>query len=171
MLGASRESLSAVRESVDSRRAESGFDSVSGELFAVADLLSRENTLRVALADSWQPEQARIALAVDIFGSRVTPLALDVVREVVKRRWSTDGDMLTAFETVASQAAFTVAETDGSLGRVEEELFTFGSSISAASELPCEAHGFFDCSNVSPVGATSERLGVKRVTCSLCRGT
>ncbi len=135
MLGASRGSLVSARESVDSRRNEPGFDAVSGELFAVADLLSRENTLRVALADSGQPEQARIALANDIFASRVSPLPLDVVRDVVGRRWSTDGDMLTAFEAVASQAAFTVAEADGTLGRVEEELFTFGSSIDSSPEL------------------------------------
>lgn len=135
MLGSSRESLAAVRESLDSRRTEPGFDALSGDLFAVADLLSREKTLRVALADGGQPEAARVALVESLLASRVGPVALDTLRDVVRHRWSADSDMLTAVETLAAQAAFTVAEGDGTLGRVEEELFRFGRAIDGSADL------------------------------------
>ncbi|MEI6375227.1 MAG: F0F1 ATP synthase subunit delta, partial [Actinomycetes bacterium] len=78
MLGSSRESLASVRESLDARRREPGFDAVSADLFAVADLLGREKTLRVALADAGQPADGRAALAASVLGSRISPLALDV---------------------------------------------------------------------------------------------
>ena len=132
MLGSSRESLASVRESLDARRNEPGFDAVSNDLFAVADLLGREKTLRVALADAGQPADGRAALAASVLGSRISPLTLDVVSDTVRRRWSNASDLVSAIEIQATQAAFTVAEADGTLGNVEEELFRFGRAIDAS---------------------------------------
>ena len=47
MLGSSRESLAALRASLDARRGEPGFDAVSGDLLAVAGVLGREKSLRL----------------------------------------------------------------------------------------------------------------------------
>ena len=135
MFGSSRGSLVSVRESLDSRRAEPGFDGVSSDLYAVADLLSREKSLRLAFADAGQPEAGRVALVGDILGSRISPLAVEVVSDVVRQRWSTDADLLSAIEILGAQAAFTVAEADGTLGHVEEELFRFGRAIDASADL------------------------------------
>ena len=135
MLGASRGSLAGARESLDARRTEPGFDALTADLFAVADLLGREKTLRVALADSGQPEEGRVALAESLLGARVSTLALTVVIDSLRRRWSTGSDLVTALETLAAQAAFTVAEADGTLGSVEEELFRFGRAIDSSAEL------------------------------------
>ncbi len=135
MLGSSRESLASVRESLDARRNEPGFDAVSNDLFAVADLLGREKTLRVALADAGQPADGRAALAASVLGSRISPLTLDVVSDTVRRRWSNASDLVSAIEIQATQAAFTVAEADGTLGNVEEELFRFGRAIDSSADL------------------------------------
>jgi F-type H+-transporting ATPase subunit delta len=54
---------------------------------------------------------------------------------VTSRRWSSDVDMLTAIEMLADQAAFTVAEADGTLDATEEELFLFGRALDSSSAL------------------------------------
>ena len=53
----------------------------------------------------------------------------------VDRRWSSDLDLVLAIEQLADQAAFTVAESDGSLDATEEELFLFGRALDASAEL------------------------------------
>jgi F-type H+-transporting ATPase subunit delta len=135
MIGASRDSLSALRESLDARRAEPGFEAVSADLLAVADLLGREKSLRVQLADGGRPEGARGGLAEALLANRVAPLALAVVRDVVDSRWSNDADLVDALEQLGAQAAFTVAEADGELDRVEEELFRFNRAVDSSADL------------------------------------
>jgi F-type H+-transporting ATPase subunit delta len=135
MIGSSRESLRVCQEGLDARRQDPGFAQLSGELFAVADLLDREWQLRTTLADSGQPQQVRDALVGQILGARVSGLAVDVVRMVVDRRWAEDLDLVMAIEQLADQAAFTVAEADGSLDSTEEELFRFGRALDSSPEL------------------------------------
>ena len=50
-------------------------------------------------------------------------------------RWSRSGDLLEALESLARNAAFGVAEKDGSLDRVEDELFRFGRILDREPEL------------------------------------
>ena len=64
MLGSSRDSLAALRTSVDARSGEPGFGSVPADLLAVAGVLGREKSLRQALADAGQPVAVRAGLAV-----------------------------------------------------------------------------------------------------------
>lgn len=135
MLGSSRGSLARQSDALDARRSSEGFGSLAGELFAVADLLGREGALRSALADSGQSVEARKALVKDVFGSRVGGLAVDVVTDVVADRWSSEDDLVMAIEQLADQAAFTVAENDGTLDATEEELFRFGRAVDGAPEL------------------------------------
>lgn len=135
MLGRSREALARQSDALDARRQATGFDALAGELFAVADLLSREPRLRTALADSGQPEGARSAIAHSILSGRVSALAAEVVEAAVGDRWSSADDLVDGIEALGAQAAFTVAEGDGSLDSVEEELFRFGRAVDASPEL------------------------------------
>jgi F-type H+-transporting ATPase subunit delta len=135
MIGSSRESLRVCQEGLDARRQEPGFAQLSGELFAVADLLDREWQLRTTLADSGQPQQVRGPLVGEMLGGRVSELAVDVVRMVVDRRWAEDIDLVMAIEQLGNQAAFTVAESDGTLDATEEELFRFGRAVDASPQL------------------------------------
>ncbi len=135
MLGSSRESLRACQEGVDARRQEPGFATLAGELFAVADLLDREGQLRSTLADSGQPLAVREGLVRQVLAERVSGLATDVLVLVTAQRWSTDVDLVLALETLADQAAFTVAEGNGSLDSTEEELFLFGRALDSSPEL------------------------------------
>lgn len=135
MIGSSRESLSACREGLDGRRGEAGFATLSGDLFAVASVLGAESTLRSVLADSGQPHSVREALVRQVFGGKVSDLAIDILVMVVGRRWAEDLDLVLALEQLADQAAFAVADADGSLESTEEELFLFGRAVDASPQL------------------------------------
>ena len=135
MLGASRESLAACQEGLESRRHDAVFARLPEDLFAVASLLDAQPQLLAGLADSGQPLQFREGLVRDVLSSRVSELALDIVLVVVARRWSSESDLVLALELLADQAAFTVAQNDGTLDATEEELFRFGRALDASSEL------------------------------------
>ena len=135
MLGSSRESFSALRASVDARRSEPGFDSVSGDLLAVASVLGREKSLRQALADAGQPADARAGIATSLFDGQISAESSAVLTDVVRARWSNDADLVDGVEALGAQAAFVSAEAAGELDRVEDELFTFTRAVDESPEL------------------------------------
>jgi F-type H+-transporting ATPase subunit delta len=135
MLGSSRDSLAALRSSLDARSGEPGFDSVSADLLAVAGVLGTEKSLRQALADAGQPVAARAGIATSLFGAQIAPESMAVLVDVVSARWSNGTDLVDAVENLGEQAAFIVAERNGSLERVEGELFRYGRAVDASPEL------------------------------------
>lgn len=135
MLGSSRESLAACSSALDARRQAPGFDALAGQLYAVAAVLDENAQLRSTLADSGQLSSVRSALTRDVFGGKVSDLTLDVITDAVDRRWSEDIDLVIALETLAAQAAFTVAEADGTLDAAEDEIFRFGRAVDASAAL------------------------------------
>ena len=135
MLGSSRESLTALRTSLDARRTAEGFGTVSGDLLAVAGVLAGEKSLRQTLADSGQPAALRAGVVTTLFEGRIGAVSLDVLTDVVRARWSSDDDLVDAVEQLGAQAAFIVADADGTLDRVEDELFTFGRAVDSSPEL------------------------------------
>lgn len=135
MWGASRSSLSELSDWLDGQRGAEGLAALPAELFSVADLLDREKTLRTALADSGQSADSRSELAASLLASRVSPLALRTVQEAVRRRWSSDSDLLLGIEALADQAAFMVADASGDLDATEDEIFRFGRAVDSSPEL------------------------------------
>jgi F-type H+-transporting ATPase subunit delta len=137
MLGSSRESLAALRTSLDVRGGsdDPGFESVSGDLLAVAAVLGREKSLRQALADSGQQVSSRVGIATTLFGERISAPAFAVLLDVVKARWSHDADLVDGLEALGAQAACITADQRGELDRVEDELFTFGRAVDESSDL------------------------------------
>lgn len=135
MWGASRSSLSDLSDWLDGQRSAEGLAALPAELFSVADLLDREKTLRTALADSGQSADSRSELAASLLSSRISPLALRTVQEAVRRRWSSDADLLLGIEALADQAAFMVADDNGDLDATEDEIFRFGRAVDSSPEL------------------------------------
>jgi len=135
MLGSSRESLAACSAALDARRQAPGFDELAGQLYAVAAVLDDNGQLRSTLADSGQLSSVRESLVRDILGGKVSDVTLDVVTDAVDRRWSEDIDLVVALEQLAAQAAFTVAEANGTLDATEEEIFRFGRAVDSSAEL------------------------------------
>jgi F-type H+-transporting ATPase subunit delta len=135
---ASRDALGAATARLDEHIDATGaadLKRLADDLFAVIGLLDREHALRRALADPATPSGARGGLADRLFDGKIGRPALDVVSDVVKSRWSRAGDLLDGLESLACAAAFGVAEKDGSLDRVEDELFRFGRILDREPEL------------------------------------
>jgi len=135
---ASRDALGAATARLDEHIDATGaadLKRLADDLFAVVGLLDREHTLRRALGDPATPSVARGGLADRLFDGKIGRPALDVVSDVVKSRWSRAGDVLEGLESLARAAAFGVAEKDGSLDRVEDELFRFGRILDREPEL------------------------------------
>ncbi len=135
---ASRESLSAAMARLDAHVDATGASELTrlaDDLFAVLGLLEHEHGLRRALADPATPGAARSALADRLLSGKVGRPALDLVSDLVTSRWSRSVDLLEALEALARGAAFGVAEKDGSLDRVEDELFRFGRILDREPEL------------------------------------
>src|SRR4051794_31511597 len=135
---ASRESLKAATARLDAHIDDTGASDLTrlaSDLFAVLSLLEREHALRRALADPATPAASPTDLPDRLLSGKVGRPALDLVSALVSSRWSRSSDLVEAVETLARNAAFGVAEKDGSLDRVEDELFRFGRILDREPEL------------------------------------
>lgn len=109
-------------------RVEAGADAaqISEGLFAVAELLDREPSLRRAFTDPASAPDGRRGLAQSLLGGQLDAASLEVLSELVARRWHSGVDLRTGIEQVATSAAMRAAEDAGVLDEVEDELFRFG---------------------------------------------
>jgi len=139
LAAASRGALRTARTSLTELAAElpeaAGISSVSEGLFGVVRLLDRSGQLRRALGDPTTPAPAKESLLDSLLGSQLEPLAMRVLKSVAGQRWSSPRDLVDAVEVLAVQAAFLVADGDGSLDDVEDELFRFSRIVAQDSSL------------------------------------
>lgn len=139
MQGASREALVSVRERLTALRAElpdaAGIGSVAEGLFSVVRLLDREGNLRRTLGDPATDAEAKTQLVDGLLGSQVEPLPLGLLKDAVAKRWSSPRDLVDAVEVLAVTAVFLVAEADGDLDDVEDELFRLARTIAREPQL------------------------------------
>ena len=70
-----------------------------------------------------------------VFGAQISPVALGIVVNLVRARWSRARDLPDAIETLAVLAAMIGGEHAGKSDDVEDELFRFGRIIEARPEL------------------------------------
>ena len=108
---------------------------VSEGLYAVADLLDREPSLRRALTDPASTAAARRGLVDSLFDGQLAALPLEVFRDLVADRWNTAADLRQAVEVLAASAAMRAAECAGVLDEVEDELFRFARLLARENEL------------------------------------
>jgi F-type H+-transporting ATPase subunit delta len=126
VLGPSRQSLDRAREALVLRSDDEDFPALADELLAVSGVLATSHALRGAMADPGTAPEAKHALVEQVFGGKVSPLTVETLSDVVRRRWSTDRDLNDAVEQLGAEAAFVMAERGGSLDTIEDELFRFG---------------------------------------------
>jgi F-type H+-transporting ATPase subunit delta len=126
---ASRESLAEAETGLDGRVERASVTELATlgeELFAIVRLLVGEPALRRYLTDSSVPGVNRSRLADQLFGGQVGRAALDTLSELAAARWSRPLDLVEVVEVLARRATIAVAEKDGTLSDVEDELFRFG---------------------------------------------
>jgi F-type H+-transporting ATPase subunit delta len=138
MQAASRESLAAATERFDQTigsLSDEALGVLGDELFAVLELLVSERVLRRHLADPSTQQAARRALADNVLAGKISAPALDTVTGLATSRWSLSGDLLDALELLARQAVLALAERDGVIEDVEDELFRFSRILDGHARL------------------------------------
>lgn len=137
MNGASREALAAAHESLDALTDSTSADAakLAGELAAVTALLDREVSLRRVLTDPAQAGEAKAELAGRVLDGQIGGQAVDLVKGMVRARWSQSRDLVDALEELAATAELTAAQKTGRLDNVEDELFRFGRILATSTEL------------------------------------
>jgi F-type H+-transporting ATPase subunit delta len=133
----SRESLAAAGERLDAVIDASTTDlaTLGDELFAVTRLVVAQKPLRTHLADPSVEQDARIGLIRQVLDGKVGEPTLDVVSGLVGSRWSRSLDLVEGLESMARRATLGVAEKDGTLDDVEDQLFRFGRILDREPEL------------------------------------
>ncbi len=105
------------------------------ELFAVVGLLSRQPSLRRALADASTEAPGRERLLHGLLDGKVSGETLQVLATVVTSRWSSPRELVDGVESLARTTLLVRAERDGKLDSVEDELFRLGRIIAGNYEL------------------------------------
>lgn len=135
---ASRESLAAAGEALDQvidRSPPSDLAALANQLAQVTGLLDRESGLRRALSDSSAEPDRRQALLDRVLGNQLDARTLELLRPLVRERWSSPRDLVDAVELLSRRAALGVAERGGTLDDVEDQLFRFGRILDAEPQL------------------------------------
>lgn len=127
MQAASREALAAVRAQLATVlgrfSSTDGLTGLADELYAVADLLTRQPRLRRRLADPAAGVAERTGLADALLKNRLTASAVAVVDSAVSQRWSTAWDLVDGIETSGDDVLLAAATKEGVMDSVEDELF------------------------------------------------
>jgi F-type H+-transporting ATPase subunit delta len=138
MQPASRAALAAAQDKLEDRAGDASTEDrarLGEDLGNVAAVLDEQPVLRRHLADSAVPEQIRQKMIEELFGGKVSRISLRVLGDVVASRWSRPQDLVDGVEELAWQALLALAEGDGSLDDVEDELFRFGRMLVAQPRL------------------------------------
>lgn len=129
MAATSRVSLAEATDRLDAvidRGSADELRTLGAELFALLRVLRGDRSLRSHLADQSIPSTARASVVDRLVSGKVGRPALDTLSELVSARWSRPLDMVDSLESLARQATLGVAEKDGTLDEVEDQLFRFG---------------------------------------------
>jgi F-type H+-transporting ATPase subunit delta len=132
MQGASRTSLAAVRARLTAFQGGSDattLASVADGLSAVVRLLDREGNLRRTLGDPTVTPHAKGELLDSLLGSQLGAEAMDLLKASCGQRWSSARHLVDGLEVLAVTAVFLVAEKQGELDRVTDELFRFARTV------------------------------------------
>lgn len=130
MEGSSRSALVGARDTLRRQLGDlADAGAIGDELFAVTAVLDSSVALRRALADPSAAEETRAGLADRLFDGKIGQNTHEVVRSLVRQRWSAERDLADATSQLASEAVLTGADGAGRIGQVEDELFRFDRTV------------------------------------------
>ncbi len=129
-------SADAVAELLDDLRDRVGQGADAGrigeELFAVADVLRSEPSLRRVATDVSVASEAKSGLVSDLFSAQVAEHALALITAAVRRRWTSSRDLGAALEHAGVVAVVRSAEDPE---RLVDELFTVEQTVKHTPDL------------------------------------
>ncbi|MBV8182100.1 MAG: F0F1 ATP synthase subunit B/delta, partial [Mycobacterium sp.] len=138
MRPASRKALCTLVDRFDEvAHALDGHDlsSLSDDLAAVTELLTRQASLIRHLADPADDPAPKLSLLEEVLGGEIGAAALEVCNSAVSARWSAGADLVDGIEHVAQLALLVRAERDGVVDELEDQLFWFGRVLDAQPRL------------------------------------
>ncbi|WP_205874089.1 F0F1 ATP synthase subunit B/delta [Mycobacterium camsae] len=138
MRSASRRAVSNMVERFDTIAGDldnQGLTTLADELVSVAKLLDQEIVVTRYLTVPAEDAAPRVKLIERLLEGKVADSTLDLLRTAVSERWSANGDLVDAIEHVSRQALLAVAEKDGSVDEVEDQLFRFSRILDAQPRL------------------------------------
>ncbi|MCV7199989.1 F0F1 ATP synthase subunit B/delta [Mycobacterium angelicum] len=112
-----------------------GLSALADELVSVAKLLDNEIVVTRYLTVPAEDSAPRVKLIERLLNGKVGDATLDVMRAAVSERWSANSDLIDAIEHVSRQALLEVAERDGKVDEVEDQLFRFSRILDAQPRL------------------------------------
>lgn len=136
--GSSRQSFVIARGALDAAvKGASGnaASELSSHLFFAVDVFATNSSIRRAFADSSRDGASKVALIKDLFGSKISQSASDLLASVAGLRWSAAGDLVIVLEQLAIEAEATAANADGQLDTLESEFFGVSRLIADNFEL------------------------------------
>jgi len=138
MRSASRRALGGLVDRFDTIAKDldtKGLTKLAEELVSVAKLLDNEIVVTRYLTVPAEDSAPRVKLIERLLNGKVDDGTLDVVRAAVSERWSATSDLVDAIEHVSRQALLEVAERDGKVDEVEDQLFRFSRILDAQPRL------------------------------------
>ncbi|WP_448073043.1 F0F1 ATP synthase subunit delta [Georgenia yuyongxinii] len=105
------------------------------QLFALVDTLDSSAALRRALTEPSRDGADKARLAATVLQGRVDTEVVDLVSGLVRERWSDDGDLADAVESLAATSVLAAAEQAGRLADVEDESFRLVRTFADEREL------------------------------------
>ncbi|MFM6941118.1 MAG: F0F1 ATP synthase subunit delta [Candidatus Planktophila sp.] len=136
--GSSRQSLVTARAQLDAAvkgASSASASELSSQLFFAAEVFATNSSLRRAFTDASRDAASKSALVKDLFGSKISSQASDLLAAVAGLRWSAAGDLVTVIEQLAIEAEASAANVDGALDRLESEFFEVSRLIADNFEL------------------------------------
>jgi F-type H+-transporting ATPase subunit delta len=138
MRSSSRVALGNVLDRFDSivgNLDDQGLEKLADELVSVARMLIREIVVTRYLTVPAEDSTPRVRLIERILAGKVADSTLEVLREAVSERWSANRDLIDAIEHLSRQALLKVAENEGRIDEVEDQLFRFSRILDAQPRL------------------------------------
>lgn len=95
---------------------------IGNELFVITSLLDGNVRIERALTDVSRPLEDKVAVLNTLLGNQVHPMTMEIMTEVVKRRWSRAADIANAVEDFGVDAMMYYADATDSTLQVSIEL-------------------------------------------------
>lgn len=139
MHAASREALLRVYPTVDQLSSDAQQAPAAAQLgidlFDVVDFLDTNRSLRTAIVHASRTAEERQGIIRELFSSRISEPALQVLLEAVGQRWSTPREFRAGVVELGRRALLRAAEAEGQLEAVETQLFELSRILEKQGEL------------------------------------
>ncbi|QZY30192.1 F0F1 ATP synthase subunit delta [Nocardioides coralli] len=134
MRGASAEAQAELLDRLTGALGSADAASVGTDLFGAASVIRSEAGLRRVVTDISTPGEAKATLVTGIFEGKLDPVALDLVVDAVRRRWTATRDLADTLEHLGVVALVRSAG-DADAERLSDELFGVGRLVEENPDL------------------------------------